>query len=554
MKLCLPPSIRPTLSEQGLNLVVMVLMAITFATMMHYEINRGGAGLHLPANIVIWAMMALLTITLYLPHTKAIQLVNPPGRLWLLFGALMISLPGLFPASLQHIAAWLPRILGLWGGIILLLGLFRLKLNVVLRQRWLVLILLSAWGQAVLTLLQFFVFTSDNWMEFDSAQRPYGIFQQTNVLASYLATGYSIAIYLFMLTGNRAVRGISILTLLVFPGLLVLLQSRIGWVGGIATLLLLSLYYWRQRQIAWVWLSSLLSLLTAVYLLEQMNIGMHVSKDASNTERWLILQYTWQMIQQHPWQGWGYGSFESGFAHELAKNGQVPGYLTYPSHPHNEVFYGWVEGGIAALIGMLLLAIGYVKPLLMQPKTVLPLWILTLPIALHLMTEFPLYQSAAHWLVLILLGRLMVTEDMLQSTTWVPTRWQQWLHTAIILSALCTLVFMVTGFKTGRVLTLTERSGLVDMQPLDSLTNPYIQWERYQYIRNINLLLQFNQHPDPLLLSQFRVWAEQYIQLHNDPNVYQSLIMIARYQKETAQADQWYQTAHALFPANPAFQ
>ena len=105
MKLCLPPSIRPTLSEQGLNLVVMVLMAITFATMMHYEINRGGAGLHLPANIVIWAMMALLTITLYLPHTKAIQLVNPPGRLWLLFGALMISLPGLFPASLQHIAA-----------------------------------------------------------------------------------------------------------------------------------------------------------------------------------------------------------------------------------------------------------------------------------------------------------------------------------------------------------------------------------------------------------------------------------------------------------------
>lgn len=554
MKLCLPPSIRPTLSVPVLNLVVMALMSITFVTMMHYEINRGGAGLHLPANIVIWAMMALLTITLYLPHTEATQRVNSPGRLWLLFGALMISLPGLFPASLQHVVAWLPRILGLWGGIILLLGLFRLKLNVALRQRWLVIILLSAWGQAVLTLLQFFVFTSDNWMEFDSAQRPYGIFQQTNVLASYLATGYSIAIYLFMLSSNRAVRGISTLTLLLFPGLLVLLQSRVGWVGGITTLLLLSLYYWRQRQIAWVWLSSLLSLLVAVYLLEQMNIGMHVSKDASNTERWLILQYTWQMIQQHPWQGWGYGSFESSFAHELAQHWRVPTYLTYPSHPHNEVLYGWVEGGIAALIGMLLLAIGYVKPLLMQPKTVFPLWVLTLPIALHLMTEFPLYQSAAHWLVLILLGRLMVTEDMLQPTTSKSTRWQRWLHTAVILSALCTLVFMVTGFKTGRVLTLAERSGLVNMQPLDSLTNPYIQWERYQYIRNINLLLQFNQRPDPMLLRQFRVWAEQYIQLHNDPNVYQSLIMIARYQKETAYADQLYQTARALFPANPAFQ
>lgn len=113
---------------------------------------------------------------------------------------------------------------------------------------------------------------------------------------------------------------------------------------------------------------------------------------------------------------------------------------------------------------------------------------------------------------------------------------------------------MVTGFKTGRVLTLSERSGLVDMQPLDKLINPYIQWERYQYIRHINLLLQFNQNPDPALLTQFRVWAEQYIQLHNDPNVYLSLIMITQYQNDLSQARHLRDTAHALFPQNPAFR
>ncbi|MDN0122959.1 Wzy polymerase domain-containing protein [Yersinia aleksiciae] len=554
MKFNSPTLMKPTLSVQGINLIVVAVIAITFIAMMRYEINGGGAGLHLPTNIVIWVMMALLTIALYWPRHEAHHTLNSPGCLWLLSGALMMSIPGLFPTSLQHVGAWLPRILGLWGGITVLFGLFRLRLSADTRQLWLILILLSAWGQAILALLQLFVFTSDNWMEFEITQRPYGIFQQTNVLASYLATGYAIAVYLFMVSGSLAVRGISTLTLLIFPGLLMLLQSRIGWVGGISTLLLFSLYYWRQRQIAWLWLCSLISLLAALYLLGQLSESLLLAKETSNRDRGLILKYTWHMIQQHPWLGWGYGSFEAAFAQALSQAGQVPNNFIFPSHPHNEVLYGWAEGGIVALIGMLLLAIGYVKPLLIRPKTVFPLWVLTLPIALHLMTELPLYQSAAHWLVLILLGRLMIPENMLVTETTAPALWQRGMHYAVILSALCTLLFMVTGFNTGRVLTLAERGGLVDMRPLDKLPNPYIQWERYEYIRHINLLLQFNQRQDPALLTQFSAWAEQYIQLHNDPNVYQSLIMINQYQNNVAQANQLHQTAKALFPGNPAFK
>ncbi|EOD4072372.1 O-antigen ligase-like protein WaaL-xs [Yersinia enterocolitica] len=554
MKLLSLPSIKPTLSVRKVNLIVLLLMAVTFISMLHYEVNRGGSGLHLPHNIIIWAMIALLVMTLYWPQSEEPHVVTSPGKLWLLIGALMITLPGLWPASLQHVGAWLPRVLGLWGGIILLLGLFRLKLSSTTRQGWLLLILLSAWVQATLALLQWFVFTADNWMEFDPAQRPYGIFQQVNVLASYLATGYAIAAYLFMVSSYRVIRIISTLTLLVFPGMLLLLQSRIGWVGGVTTLLLLSLYYWRQRKMAWLWLCSLISLLVAAYLLEQMIGGSLVSKEGSNKERWLILEYTWLMIRQQPWQGWGYGSFESAFAQKLIQNIGVPTPFSFPSHPHNEVLYGWAEGGIVALVGMLVLAIGYIKPLLIQPKVVFPLWVLTLPIALHLMTELPLYQSAAHWLVLILLGRLMVPEHILISRPLPPFHWRRWLHGIVVLLACCTLLFMITSFKTGRVLTLSERSGLVNMQPLDNLVNPYIQWERYQYIRHINLLLQFNHNPDPALLSQFRVWAEQYIQLHNDPNVYQSLIMITQYQNDLIQANHLRQIAHTLFPENLAFR
>lgn len=553
MKPSIRAFIRSALSPQGINLAVLGVLSLTFLAMMHYTINPGGSGLHLPLNIVVWGMMALLAIALYVPRFDMKEIITSPGGRWLLSGVLLMSLPGLHPESLENVSSWLPRILGLWGGIVLLLGLFRLKLNANVRQGWLLLILLSAWSQTILALLQWTVFTSNNWMEFDLAERPYGIFQQTNVLASYIATGYGIAIYLFMVSSHRIVRGLCTLTLLVFPGLLMLLHSRIGWLGGVTTLLLLSLYYWRQRQMVGLWLCSLLSLLAAYSLSDQMVDSVWISKAASNQQRGLILVYTWQMIQQHPWQGWGFDSFEPAFARELAQAGHVTKHFIYPSHPHNELLYGWVEGGIVALIGMLVLAIGYIKPLFIQPKIVFPLWVLTLPIALHLMTELPLYQSAAHWLVLILLGRLMVPETMIHPTIAKPALWQRWLDGSVVFSALFTLIFMITGWQTGRVLTLTERSGLVDMRPLDNLKNPYIQWERYQYIRHINLLLQFNKRPDPALLAQFTIWAKQYIQHHNDPNVYQSLIMIARYQNEVAQADSLLRAAQALFPDNPTF-
>ena len=172
MKLLSLPSIKSTLSAHKVNLIVLLLMAVTFISMLHYEINRGGAGLHLPHNIIIWAMMALLVITLYWPQSEESHVVTSPGKLWLLIGALMITLPGLWPASLHHVGAWLPRVLGLWGGIILLLGLFRLKLSPITRQGWLLLILLSAWSQITLALLQWFVFTADNCMEFDLTHKP----------------------------------------------------------------------------------------------------------------------------------------------------------------------------------------------------------------------------------------------------------------------------------------------------------------------------------------------------------------------------------------------
>ncbi len=70
--------------------------------------------------------------------------------------------------------------------------------------------------------------------------RPYGVFLQVNVLASFIACGLALALMLlllpdFSLTQPKAERGRRYalgLVLVLFPVLLVWLQSRIGWLGG----------------------------------------------------------------------------------------------------------------------------------------------------------------------------------------------------------------------------------------------------------------------------------------------------------------------------------
>lgn len=81
--------------------------------------------------------------------------------------------------------------------------------------------------------------------------RPYGVFQQVNLLASFTATGLALALMLFLLPdfSLRAKRyeklRLMLLALLlaVFPALLVWLQSRIGWLGGGAAALLFIVAY-----------------------------------------------------------------------------------------------------------------------------------------------------------------------------------------------------------------------------------------------------------------------------------------------------------------------
>ncbi len=143
----------------------------------------------------------------------------------------------------------MPRLLGLFAGLLFLFGLYQWRFNRLQRDRLLYLVLIAIAMEAALGLVQFYLLTPGNWIGYDTnANRPYGIFQQPNVMATFMATGIALAIWL-VLRGNDHVwlRRVSYGVILAASLLLIVLQSRVGQLGGLLAFILLGPQLHRQR-------------------------------------------------------------------------------------------------------------------------------------------------------------------------------------------------------------------------------------------------------------------------------------------------------------------
>ncbi|HAT1589347.1 TPA: O-antigen polymerase, partial [Citrobacter farmeri] len=331
---------------------------------------------------------------------------------------------------------------------------------------------------------------------------------------------------------------VSAVAVLILPAVLVILQSRAGSLGAASGVILLSLSKWPQQKRR---ITNACLLITAgigiglagLHLINVIypDFSVIVDKENSTSARIYMLKLTWQLILTHPIMGCGYGSFESLFGQlaQITPPGLEADTMQYP---HNELLYAWVEGGIVAVIGILLIVVGILKRLWGKGGTKYAGVALLLPLAIHTNLEYPLYQSATHCLTLIMLlvisGRQIVTthEDEIKQP------YRVWRIPAGILTV-AILLFMITGLQTQARITKIEQQGLMplavnEQAELKALLNPYSQYERLEFDRHVAMLLKFNLTRDPALLEQFRHWAEAYLELHNDPSVYASLLMIAR--------------------------
>ncbi|MDI7383818.1 PglL family O-oligosaccharyltransferase [Cronobacter dublinensis] len=530
-----------------------LILGILLFLLAFYIKNSATAGVALPYNLMFLGWLGLMLIIFALRYKNAE--LNAPRQPLLTAGSLLLLLPWLFEAR-DNPGVWV-----LLAAVLLWLGLGRLSFTPRLKRQILLAVFVLALGQALIALLQAFCpHLAMQLYEYDWLRnhgRPYGIFQQVNLLASFLATGVGCG-FLLLLTTRRAARiGLIVPGLGVLTFVLALNQSRAGAIGAVVVIVVLYAVAGRGKLTR---AGAALSVMTLCawagwYITQHVTVMVNgepylMARDyaGSTRERWHILVITWQMIMEKPWLGWGYGTFEYSFSRWVLAHPQPDyAYSSIVTHPHNELLYMWFQGGVVALAGMLLLVTGWLlmlKNAWRHGREAAAFALLVVPLLVHLNLEYPFYQSFVHFGLFILLLRLGVVERP-QPAQASARLWPRALCGAV---ALALIAFSAAGLYANQQLTRLERSGLAGF-PAPAPWYFATQFERAKFDAMVALLIDYNRTHNEANLDEFMAQAQRWSQRHNDKNLWQSQIMIAQHRGDVATVARLRTQYARLFPA-----
>lgn len=532
---------------------------------MHFFMhNPGGAGLYLPFNAWGWIFASLvMALGLWQVTLNQRLMVSPLlTALWL--GGLLLLLPMAYPGfELKDYA--IPRLLGLFAGLLFLASLYQWRLDRGARDRLLYLLLGAVAIEALLGLVQYYLLVPGNWLGYDTkVNRPYGIFQQPNVMASFMATGLSLAIWLELRGhGHPWLRGLRYGVILATSLLLVVVQSRVGQLGGVLALLLLVPRLHRERLLGRM--LGLVALGVALGLASQ--YGMAGAKRGlemyqSGGMRSVYWPYAARLIAEAPWSGWGYGSFESVFLqHYMADKALNPAMVQIEynlDHPHNEFLYWAVEGGMAPMLGMVLMG-GALLWRLGRAGIVRggALLALVTPILLHTQTEYPFYHAIALWWALLLLIHVVdaeVEEEGLAGhANWREHVCRPWLllRFAAIAIPLIVVPFMLTALHTAWVVTKYERGGYKQPALLLDIVNPMAWLTRVEFDVNAVRLMVGLQSNNKGELEAYLDWGQGFVRHTPRANIYANMVIALNALGRHEEADRLRAEALVLYPGEP---
>ena len=542
---------------------------ISFALLMglgahYFQHNQGGSGLELGVNNVVWIFFSIL-IGLGLWKIAAQQKIYYSKYTVILFIALgLFLLPIFYPNNTLADQSY-TRLLGLFAGTLFFLCLQQFNFNRNQIERLLLLVVLAGFLQACYGLTQTYLLPANNYFGYNiNYGRPYGIFQQPNVLASFMATTLILSGYLFQKATDKRIQIFLLITVALSMWVMVLSISRIGDLGTFIGLLLLLPWAFKTNKKHFIlFILAILLGFSAASLKYTKGISdFSIESALDNRSETVkkknyirINQYknSWQMIQQKPLLGYGYGGFEKAFLVSFAegiKNSelrQTPHNVT--THPHNELLFWAVEGGLIPILAILLLIVTFLR-LLFQSKLTkgLALFSLVIPIALHTQVEYPLYHSTLHWFVLITLIFYVDYESSeIKEKKFTPTFF---LKITGLLIPILTAIFMITNLHTIAKITEFERSKNPDIRILMDIINPLVfdnNFTLHLYNFRLNVAINNNNTAEmEKLISEL----EKKITLSPRPFFYQLLYIAYKHNTQPKRAAATLAYARYLYPVH----
>lgn len=553
------------LAEKGISKPLvkpfLISLGILFLLAMHYfQHNPGGAGLELSFNAMSW-----------IPFSFAIAfglLEICRQRIWrytrltvvLFICCVLLTLP-IFYAN-AAVTATLPRLAGLWAGFLFFIALQQFAFHQKQRQRILWLILGAVWIEAMFGWVQFLLLEPGNAIGYNTIEnRPYGIFQQPNVMASFLATGLLLSAYLLaripMYRGKWSLQqAVLVATPVITIPILVVLSSRTGWLAAAAGTLMMIPYLCRfAAKAQWrMWLLMVALGLSASWsLISTLDWTPQGAGDRLSlvSARAMHIPQAVDMFLNKPLTGYGYGKFEVGYITQTAQwhheDPNRPSGMASLDHPHNELAFWAAEGGFIPLVALLIAAAAvFLKVKKAKSGTQLALVGLFFPLTLHTQLEYPFYHSLAHWVIFIIL--IYWVDNLTAKYYRLKMNYLLSIRVLALVLPLTVTGYMATTLYSGYLLTKYETTQPVNIDYLLRVNNPWSWQNRFEWDLHLTQLQLGTSTDNPKLIQEYINWAQQKAKLWPRPALYQNLIAAYQYLGRDDLAEQIRQEALYLFP------
>ena len=377
----------------------------------------GGTGLAITYNIPVWIVASWAMAAGLLLTVNSKKFVTPQLGLFFVAFPIIVIISGLL-AEINQPIAWLFRVLFILGGLLFLYSLFQFNITQRVIDRCLFLLVIASGLHALFGSIQTIspqLLTP--WFPNQLDFVPRGLFQQINVHASFLATGVIITLYLI---SRPSFRFSSLLTksivILAFSLSLYVIVSSGSRIGFLSILLGIPLLLWSRYKPLRTHKKLLIILFIAScgsFVAGQSGLHKTIDKTVQLKEKSYstarIAMYTigLELVSKNPIHGYGIGGFLSAWNKQASDFiGRHPETFMpkYILHPHNELLFWMIEGGLLALAGILAVVIGISLALYrcgFQRGGAYAAMLL--PISLHTQVELPFYISSVHWFLWLLL-------------------------------------------------------------------------------------------------------------------------------------------------------
>ncbi len=537
---------------------------------MHVILDTpGGVGLYLSYNVFAWLITSILIALGLWQITLNKKIYYSKMLLWLSLGCTFLIIPIFYHFEFTDHA--IPRVLALLGGLLFLFSLYQFQLSKLEALRLLALILLAVVIEATFGLVQFFLFEEGDWGGYIvGSSRPHGVFLQPNVMASFMATGLAIA--LFLSVQKRLFKNVLVVKCLIYfclfttSFLLILLQSRTGFVAAIGVLLLSVPYLYNNCKMQLTINLSIVAIgiMSAFISLNNSDTpirGQQVYEHVGARDAQFIVSL--DMIKEKPLLGYGYGGFERSFIDHFNKyaieNPDIGNTITRLSHPHNEVLFWVVEGGIVALLAFVFFTIGYIFTWRKIPFSIgLILFSLMFPILLHSQLEFPFYSSVSHWLVFLillwLLDRYSLTGNAGHNFIACPQGFLIRFFALLIPGIF--IPFLLTALHTANILVEHEKSprNAQSLKRLNDIINPIAWQSRLDANVYAHILISGLGEQDVTKLESYLKWALMRIKHKPRMGLYSNVLLVLKTLNRTEKYQLLLNEAKRTYPQKESWQ